>query len=830
MANEVKILITADPSGAITSIQNVTGSMRKMEKDTGGIVNSLKSHWLGYSAAIAGAMITVNKAWNMAEMAAQFEEQRMSLNALAGQYNTTADTIIKSVKDASQGLVSMTDAASISAKSLMMGLNPDQLVSFMKIAETTSNVTGAKVADNFRMITEAATAGRERTLKQMGIIVDLTGAYKDYAVSIGKTAAELDDMEKLQAAANVIMAKGEEITKRLGTTTDSTADKMDRLRVTIADLNLQMGFFVIRGGAGLVGILQGLTSAFYLATSGLFRMAQGFQIVISKIGITKKIREEAKMLAEEMGRIAEEDWGKAVDLSTKGLDNLIAMIAKAEDLARASAKTGAGVKPGAGAETDKADKIKDLNKQIQDLIDKATLSPTDLIIKQGEEWFRAGANKAKIEAWVVAELKKIDDEFTKDARAERLKKAEEEERQNQKTLDAQTWLTDQTNKLTLSSFEYDKVKLLEEYKEKAKVLGWTVELERTYNLQLQAMTDAETKKKLEANQKVLEARAQLADNLADVGKSEYRQKIDNVNKWVEEQLKINAFLLEKDKAYVDQKTEIEVVGTKKRTEIIKDILLQAQKEEQKRAVEGYKDTTRQMNELAGKVEGETGRGLGMVTAGMQGITDVMMDQDIYSQRIEKLTEFINQKRDLTTEDAAFTIGLNQRIATATTDVNRLEAQQKIAIAQNTAGMLAGIAYSLYAATGQQSQKAFDVYRAFAKLEVIIGTIRAAQSSYAFGAKWGGPIGGAAMATIAVAAGIARLDQISAMKMPTPTGLPSPTGIPSPRETITPTPVAPAETARPVAVNVYVYGSLVDHDAFAREIIPSLQKAVNDGVR
>ncbi|MBT9169441.1 MAG: hypothetical protein DDT19_02801 [Syntrophomonadaceae bacterium] len=36
--------------------------------------------------------------------------------------------------------------------------------------------------------------------------------------------------------------------------------------------------------------------------------------------------------------------------------------------------------------------------------------------------------------------------------------------------------------------------------------------------------------------------------------------------------------------------------------------------------------------------------------------------------------------------------------------------------------------------------------------------------------------------------------------------------------------------RPVVINVHVHGHVVDSDAFAREIIPSIQKAVSDGVR
>jgi len=34
----------------------------------------------------------------------------------------------------------------------------------------------------------------------------------------------------------------------------------------------------------------------------------------------------------------------------------------------------------------------------------------------------------------------------------------------------------------------------------------------------------------------------------------------------------------------------------------------------------------------------------------------------------------------------------------------------------------------------------------------------------------------------------------------------------------------------MVINLHIAGNVVDHDAFAREIIPSIQKAVEDGMR
>jgi hypothetical protein len=50
-------------------------------------------------------------------------------------------------------------------------------------------------------------------------------------------------------------------------------------------------------------------------------------------------------------------------------------------------------------------------------------------------------------------------------------------------------------------------------------------------------------------------------------------------------------------------------------------------------------------------------------------------------------------------------------------------------------------------------------------------------------------------------------------------------IPAAQETAS----ATQETVRSPTVNVHIYGNVVDHDKFAREIVPAITKAIGDGV-
>ena len=56
--NDINIKISADDSQAILAFNRTTGSMKKMESDTGGIIGKMQKHWLAYSAAVLAAYAT----------------------------------------------------------------------------------------------------------------------------------------------------------------------------------------------------------------------------------------------------------------------------------------------------------------------------------------------------------------------------------------------------------------------------------------------------------------------------------------------------------------------------------------------------------------------------------------------------------------------------------------------------------------------------------------------------------------------------------------------------------------------------------------------------
>lgn len=266
----------------------------------GATIQGIQQKITGFIASI----YSMRKAWEFTEMAAQFQEQKTSLNTLAAQYGTTADVIIGNVREAANGLISLSDAAQVSAKGILMGLNPDQLTRFMQIVEATTNVVGQEVALAFEQIAEATASGNERSLKQVGILVDIQEAYRRYADSIGVTAQELTEQERQQAGINAVLERGAEIMGRLGSSTDSVSDKMERLRVIVADLKLSIGDLIIRAGAGLLGVFHaidiGLVEMAEAAVKPFALIEKGLNMIGVKSGFFQGVSENLRLTNDEL--------------------------------------------------------------------------------------------------------------------------------------------------------------------------------------------------------------------------------------------------------------------------------------------------------------------------------------------------------------------------------------------------------------------------------------------------------------------------------------------------------------------------------------------------
>lgn len=675
--NSINLTITADGSQAISS-------MNRLGSETMNITEKIKKHWLGLSAAMIAAYATAMKAWSLAEKAAQFEEQKASLNSLAAQYNTTAAAIISSIQQASQGMISMSDAVDIAGESMMRNLSPLQIIKLAEAAETLSNISGQKVVDSFRNMTEAIALGRERALENAIGIIDLQAHY-------GDLINKMSDTEKQAARYAIVMEKVRDIQLQMGKSTLSVSDRMDQFKVTIDNWKNTAGILLIKIGAAFVNVFAAIGSA---ANWGIGTALNALGTLLNTIQKITNINLGGTALREiGQGFLEGSKYGEQL---ARQAHDIFENFGKIESVKIPSIirKFGTeGAKPA-------SDEIQKLNKQLQDMTDKITLSETAQIIKRAEEFKKAGADKILIEKWVTTERLRIQQKFN-----------EEIDKQN----------------------ESDYQKFLQALDEKFKA-------EEALQKQISELHKQET---------------------------EFRMQM-------------------------------------------------------------YEDSWQKMFDIANQIGGEAGQGVGQMMAGMKGIMDIETGQDPYSQRLDQLQTFIWDAYALHEQGAISELELNNFVNQQIAEMDNALMEQKLGIAQNTFGTMAGLMRTLSTLSKTEGDKAFKAYQAFAMAEAIISTaagIARALKDYSW------PLNIIVGAMVA-AAGAVQISKIASARPGGGGGVSAPSAggynYTSPTE---PSWRQAEEKPKSQVINVhyYHYGHVVDHDSFSREIVPSLKKAVLDGV-
>jgi hypothetical protein len=236
-------------------------------------------------------------------------------------------------------------------------------------------------------------------------------------------------------------------------------------------------------------------------------------------------------------------------------------------------------------------------------------------------------------------------------------------------------------------------------------------------------------------------------------------------------------------------------------------------------------------EALGKIGGsEFGQNLGVVSA-------IAAGKDPYTQDFERWSDLQDQKIMRMEEIGAAEQQIKDAYREYDLQQEAMAQQQKLAVASSTFGMLAGLATSLYNMQGQQGGAAFEMMKAYRIGETAMNTYSAAVGAYNALASipYVGPALGAAAAAAAIAFGMAQVQAIASMK---PGSMGSGGGVGSISRIGMGASTEPAkaepEKAAPAGpvVNVYFYSSYIgaDRDALARDLVPSITKAVQDGVK
>jgi hypothetical protein len=390
------------------------------------LLSSLKSNWLATTAAITASIMALQKAWNYAEQAAQYEQSSAAFYSMMQSMGKNAEAEFAKINKASAGLIDKKTLTEASNRALSLGIPIEKVADLLEIARAKARDMGISTSQAFNDIATGVGRASPLILDNLGLVMKVGSANKAMAASLGKTVGELTDQEKKTAILNTTLDAGKEALTRYDLATKTTKEKMETLTATIKDLQLVLGQGLIRAAAGTVGAFQYMAGGILGLVSAYSRYRA---LVYDMIGNEKKQQENLLN--------ATAAWEAREALIKSAKDNFEAMVASADDLSKAMAQNATvAIETGRGRGIEEATKEDTKAHELAvDLYIKDEARKWEELEKYYKEYY-AGLNKALDQEIAVAKA-------NVEAELQMMKDIEEGVKASMKTIEKETGTTEE---------------------------------------------------------------------------------------------------------------------------------------------------------------------------------------------------------------------------------------------------------------------------------------------------------------------------------------------------------------------------------------------------
>jgi len=195
--------------GAAQASSNTTKNFSKMAQGvSGGLVPAY--------ATLAANIFAVTAVFRFLQSAADFRVMTQGQLAFAAQTGTALSLLTKQVQAATDGQLAFAEASQAVAIGKAAGLTTNQLTDLARIAKDASLALGRDLTDSFNRLTRGAIKAEPELLDELGIIVRLNDATKEYAKNLNLDANSLSVFQKSQAVVNAVIDQGNSKFRDLG--------------------------------------------------------------------------------------------------------------------------------------------------------------------------------------------------------------------------------------------------------------------------------------------------------------------------------------------------------------------------------------------------------------------------------------------------------------------------------------------------------------------------------------------------------------------------------------------------------------------------------------
>lgn len=222
--------IIADNKQAVKSILEIQDKTGEMTKKSAGFLDGFKKNWLAVTGAVVGVIATMKKAFDLSREYAEYKE---GLTALANNTGMNGDRIVETLNKMSRGMISNRDLMLNANRSIAMGVTEDvgTMGKLYEVARVKAVQMGISTQQAYDMIIDGIGKTAPRVLAGVGF---MSKSWDEEAKAKGVSYDK-------QFMLNKVLQEGAEQIRISGTYTESTADKINKMNVSWANMQLRLG-------------------------------------------------------------------------------------------------------------------------------------------------------------------------------------------------------------------------------------------------------------------------------------------------------------------------------------------------------------------------------------------------------------------------------------------------------------------------------------------------------------------------------------------------------------------------------------------------------------
>lgn len=199
---------------------------------------------VGIYAAAAANVFAITAAFTALNRAAQFGTIIQGTQQLGQAVGTSGTEVVRTLKEITDGQLSVVEAATQANLALSAGFNVDQIEKLGSVALKASRALGRNLTDSFQRITRGAIKLEPELLDEIGIFTRIEPAVEAFAASINKSASQLTQFERRQAFVNQVIKDGEAAFADIQDEGSSTQEVFEKLVANFSDLAIVFGKFL----------------------------------------------------------------------------------------------------------------------------------------------------------------------------------------------------------------------------------------------------------------------------------------------------------------------------------------------------------------------------------------------------------------------------------------------------------------------------------------------------------------------------------------------------------------------------------------------------------